>query len=119
MTKVRLIALAVCLAGLPLMQSGCATGPAGRNTDVVVQRINYNGWTNCLRIYNSEIEAVIVPDIGRVMSFSLRGGENVFWEDRSLDGQDPDWNKGWINFGGDKTWPAPEAEWAKYTKRDL
>src|SRR6185295_7540758 len=29
---------------------------------------------------------------------------------------DPD-GKEWINFGGDKTWPAPEADWGKHTGR--
>src|SRR5207245_11371426 len=26
-------------------------------------------------------------------------------------------SKEWINFGGDKTWPSPEADWSKVTGR--
>ena len=57
-----------------------------------------------------------MPEIDRVMSFRLRAGENVFWEDRSLDGKHGDTSgKEWVNFGGDKTWPSPEAEWGTHT----
>lgn len=111
------IRLGAGLAAVVLFTSGCASGSAGRKSDVLIQRVNYNGWTNCLKIYNSKVEAVVVPEIGRVMSLRFHGGENIFWEDRSLDGQSGDWDKGWINFGGDKTWPAPEADWGKYTRR--
>jgi hypothetical protein len=61
---------------------------------------------------------VIVPQIGRIMSFRLLGGENVFWEDCSLDGKSGDASgKEWVNFGGDKSWPAPEADWGAVTGR--
>jgi hypothetical protein len=57
-----------------------------------------------------------VPQIGRVMSFRFLDGTNVFWEDRALDGGEGDGSgKEWVNFGGDKTWPAPEAAWGNYT----
>lgn len=52
------------------------------------------------------------------MSFRFTDGENVFWTDRSLDGKQSDaTGASWVNFGGDKTWPAPEAEWRIHTKR--
>ena len=83
-----------------------------------VERVSYHGWKNALRMRNKMAEVVVVPEIGRVMSFRLRAGENVFWEDHSLDGQRGDAGaKDWINFGGDKTWPAPESDWSKFTKR--
>jgi hypothetical protein len=83
-----------------------------------VTREGYRGWSGALVMRNGQAEVVIVPEIGRVMSFSFAGGENVFWEDMSLAGQavNPD-APDWINFGGDKSWPAPESEWGRYTKR--
>lgn len=83
-----------------------------------VERITYHGWESALRMRNGCAEVVVVPEIGRVMSFRFLNGENVFWEDRSLDGTHGDVSgKEWVNFGGDKTWPAPEADWGKYTGR--
>jgi hypothetical protein len=52
------------------------------------------------------------------MQFGFVGDEGVFWENRDLDAQSGSWEaEKWINFGGDKTWPAPEAEWSKQTRR--
>ena len=90
---------------------------------VTVIPTNYHGWSDSFVLSNGKAEAIVVPRIGRVMQFGFAGEEGVFWENRSLDGQslDPaakDWSKtDWINFGGDKTWPAPESEWSKHTKR--
>jgi hypothetical protein len=61
---------------------------------------------------------VIVPAIGRVMQFSFLEGENPFWEKEALFGQTPDpASNEWKNFGGDKSWPAPQADWPKLTPR--
>jgi len=89
-----------------------------RGKRVLVQRELYRGWSNALALRNGLAEVVVVPEIGRVMSFSFAGGENVLWEDASLAGRpvNPDAPE-WINFGGDKSWPAPEAEWGRYTGR--
>ena len=90
-----------------------AVRPQGR-----VSQITYHGWTNALFLSNESAHVVIVPALGRVMQFGLLGEEGVFWENRALDGRLPDWNTtDWANFGGDKTWPAPEANWSKYTQR--
>jgi len=95
----------------------CALEPGGVPPGKI-ERITYHGWTNAFRLFSPQAEAIVVADIGRVMSFRLVKGENVFWEDHSVDGKrgDPT-GKEWINFGGDKTWPAPEADWGKYTGR--
>src|SRR5947207_10963864 len=40
------------------------------------------------------------------------------WENRTLDGIKPEpESKEWGNFGGDKTWPAPQSDWPKLTSR--
>lgn len=94
------------------------TSPAAENAVTSISRVDFQGWKNALRLSNSQVEAVVVPQVGRVMSFRFGDGENVFWTDRSLDGKQGDaTGAAWINFGGDKTWPAPEADWRIHTKR--
>jgi len=82
-------------------------------------RTNYHGWTNSLLISNGRVEAIVVPAIGRVMQFRLTGDEDgPFWENRQLDGKTPDPDSTeWGNFGGDKSWPAPQTDWDKVTPR--
>lgn len=104
------------LVALALFFTGC-TGPRlGQATKI--QRVTYHGWTDAIRLASEHAEVIVVPQIGRIMSFRLLAGENVFWEDRALDGQSGDASgKEWMNFGGDKSWPAPEADWSKVTGR--
>jgi hypothetical protein len=81
---------------------------------VVIVRTNYHGWTNCIVMRSGGAEAVIVPAIGRILQFGFAGEEGVFWENPALEGQlHPSRAATWLNFGGDKSWPAPEAEWPK------
>ena len=89
-------------------------------TGVSVERVSHHGWAECFRIANGQIEAIVVPRIGRVMQLSRVGAaEGVFWENRELDGQLPDPSSSeWINFGGDKCWPAPQSGWAVHQGRE-
>ena len=82
-------------------------------------RTNYHGWENSILLSNGRVEAVIVPAIGRVMQFRFAGEEEgPFWENHALDGIKPEpESKEWGNFGGDKTWPAPQSDWPKLTPR--
>ena len=54
------------------------------------------------------------------MQFRLAGeDEGVFWVNRLLDGKLPDAaSSEWANFGGDKSWPAPQGDWEKVTGRE-
>jgi hypothetical protein len=100
----------VCLAGAVSLETRAA---------VQIQKATYNGWEQAFTLSNGKVEAVVVPAIGRVMQFRF-AGEKVgpFWENHGLDGKNPDSQSSeWINFGGDKTWPAPQSEWAKITGR--
>ncbi len=80
---------------------------------VSIAPVSYHGWAGCYRIANAHAEAIVVPAIGRVMQFRLLGDEaGVFWENRALDGQvHPPASKEWVNYGGDKCWPAPQSAW--------
>jgi hypothetical protein len=82
--------------------------------DGKINRIDYHGWSECYRLNNGTVDLVFVPQIGRIMRFGYVGGPNFIWENSKLPGQtqDPDFpNKDWMNFGGDKLWPAPQDRW--------
>lgn len=110
----------LALAGaLMLMVTGCISSPGGVvEKPARIERVTYHGWKGALRLRSETAEVIVVPEIGRVMSFRFLDGENIFWEDRALDGRRGAMQgKEWINFGGDKTWPAPESDWGKFTGR--
>jgi hypothetical protein len=101
------VALAATLAAVP--------APA----ETVVKTISYHGWENSLLLSNGKIEVIVVPAIGRVMQARFAAEEDgPFWENRALDGRKPDpASSDWGNFGGDKTWPAPQSDWPSVTPR--
>lgn len=81
---------------------------------VKVDKVAYQGWPNCYRVSNGEIEAIVTGDIGpRVMRFGFVGGQNFFKEYREQLGK-----TGEEKFqlrGGHRVWKAPEdpiATWA-------
>jgi hypothetical protein len=86
---------------------------------IAISRIEYRRWPESVLLSNGQIEVVIAPAIGRVMQMRFRGDEEgPFWENAELAGHRPDpASKTWGNFGGDKTWPAPQADWPKITPR--
>lgn len=108
----------VCVLVLVLATSSVAV--AEKAAAVSVRKITYHGWPNSLLMSNGVAEVVIVPAIGRVMQFRYVGEDSgAFWENRALDGKSPDpVSKDWVNFGGDKSWPAPQADWPKIAGRE-
>ena len=84
-----------------------------------VVRTNYHGWKDAIVLNNGRVEAVIVPEIGRIMQFRFAGAEDgPFWENAALYGKSPEAeSEEWMNFGGDKAWPAPQADWQYKTPR--
>lgn len=89
------------------------------HADTTFSKSTYHGWDEAVTMKNEQIEVVVVPSVGRVMQMRLLGQpEGPFWENRALDGRPADSKSSeWINFGGEKTWPAPQAEWEKMTGR--
>jgi hypothetical protein len=81
---------------------------------------NYQGWENSILVSNGRVEAIIVPQIGRVMQFRVAGhSTGPFWENEELFGYPPDpTSTNWVNFGGDKAWPAPQGDWEYHTPRE-
>ncbi len=73
---------------------------------------NYHLWTNVVAVNNGLVEALIVPNDGRVQQFRFLGDTNgALWENSSLYGQVPNNAAGYNNFGGDKAWPSPQSAW--------
>lgn len=64
------------------------------------------------RLANAHLEALVVPALGRVMRFSRAGGLNHLWTDNiPRQGEAYVSVFGWANWGGDKTWLAPQSRW--------
>jgi hypothetical protein len=119
MTPSHLVGLAaVALAALAVAAVACArrAPPPARAPapGVTVDRRDFHGWP-ALVLGNGRAELTIVPQLaGRLMQLALveaGGARGPFWSHPGLGpGLGGDEN-GWINFGGDKAWPAPQARW--------
>ena len=82
---------------------------------LAAHKTHFHGWAAC-EVANSYIRLVAVPDIGgRIMAYDL-GAHPFFFVDPDLAGKlfTPEENQGdgslaaWKNYGGEKTWPAPQ-----------
>lgn len=72
-----------------------------------IERVEYGGWPNNLRLANEHAELVLTLDIGpRVISYRAVGGENVL---KNYDAQlGTRGELDWKNRGGHRFWLAPE-----------
>jgi hypothetical protein len=54
---------------------------AGANMKTTIEKVEYKGWKNNLKLSNSEAELIITLDVGpRVIRYGYVGGANVFKE---------------------------------------
>jgi hypothetical protein len=104
-------------AGITCLFASVASASAG--PAMQINQAPYHGWREALIISNGKVEAVIVPEVGRIMQFRFAGeNDGPLWENRALDGKPADAaSTNWGNFGGDKTWPSPQADWEAVTGR--
>lgn len=87
----------------------CFMAPVGAQT---VRPGKHKGW-DAYTMENELVRLHVVPKIGgRVIQYAL-GKKEFFWVNPALVGEaspetglDPD--GGWMNYGGDKLWPAPQ-----------
>src|SRR5262245_29518477 len=105
------MAIGRCAAAVAcaLLLVGCRVG------SVTVKPGPWRGWEARV-IRNQVAEVVVVPAIGRVMQFRLLDGQEpsgAFWSHPALGPALAPDEGGWINYGGDKAWPAPQAEWQR------
>jgi hypothetical protein len=124
MVRRRALTAAVMISVLASLGAGqrSLAVPATRfvKSAVIVAHISYHGWRDCYLMSNGQAEVVVVPAVGRVMQFRFAGDEDgPFFENRALDGKRPNPDSTeWANFGGDKTWPAPQGQWKKIIGRE-
>jgi hypothetical protein len=72
-----------------------------------IEKVEYKGWKNNLKISNGEAELIITLDIGpRVIRYGYVGGANVFKEFDEQIGKSGE--KEWMIRGGHRLWHAPE-----------
>lgn len=87
----------------------CAMSTA---SNAQVQRTTYRGWES-LRLKNEFIRLDFTPQLGgRILGYQL-GGHSFLWSNPRLQGQSPPPSHlapdgSWLNWGGDKLWPAPQ-----------
>lgn len=102
---IALIAAAVAIGG-----NLCAVD--SRDWQNLCHASSYRGWKS-LMFSNNGIELQIVPEIGgRIVQLTFAGHE-LLWVNPMLAGKLPPTNGlaadgGWLNYGGDKLWPAPQ-----------
>lgn len=72
-----------------------------------MEKVEYGGWPNCIRLSNGEIELIATTDVGpRVMRFGFVGGQNLLKEIEGDMGKTG--GEKWVPYGGHRLWHAPE-----------
>ena len=91
------------------------TKQSAAGSSCLIEEIDFEGW-KAVSLSNGLVSLVAVPDVGgRIMAYNL-GDYPYLWFDRNLAGKlfSAEENMGdgsiaaWKNYGGDKTWPAPQ-----------
>lgn len=119
----RRLLFTLCLAALAMPAPAAlhiATRPHPAPTRLC--QISYKGWHEAFLLTNGKADVVVVPAIGRIMAYQLAGQPqtNALWNNPALLGKPlpyavpyPARAAEWINYGGDKLWPAPQDDWAR------
>jgi hypothetical protein len=53
---------------------------------IKIEEIDYKGWKNAIEISNADINLIVVPEVGRIIHFSFKNSENIFYENSELEG---------------------------------
>jgi hypothetical protein len=77
-----------------------------------ISQVKYFGW-DAYRLTDGRTDAIVVPAIGRVMSFGRVGEKSWLWSAMAVKGKASDW-AGWRNWGGEKTWLSPQSRWNEF-----
>jgi hypothetical protein len=84
-----------------------SAAPASEKGTPTVDRVEYKGWKNNLRLANAESELIVTLDVGpRVISYRPAGGANVFKEYPEQIGKSGE--RDWQMRGGHRLWAGPE-----------
>ncbi|MFT3705320.1 MAG: hypothetical protein QM802_23330 [Agriterribacter sp.] len=72
------------------------------------EKIHYEGWPNCIRLFNNQVELIVTTDVGpRIVQFGFINQQNFLYlvpAHRGTTGGDD-----WRIYGGHRLWLAPEA----------
>jgi hypothetical protein len=80
---------------------------AAEKGKVTVEKIEYKGYPNNLRLTNGDAELILTLDVGpRIISYKLKGGKNVFVELADQMGKSGETE--WVARGGHRLWVGPE-----------
>src|SRR5262249_49134090 len=80
---------------------------AGANMKTTIEKVEYKGWKNNLKLSNGEVELIITLDVGpRVIRYGYVGGANVLKEVDAQIGKSGE--REWMIRGGHRLWHAPE-----------
>jgi hypothetical protein len=90
------------------LQSGPgAAGAEKGRAAVSVEKVEYRGWKNNLKVSNGEAELIVTLDVGpRIISYRLADGKNVFKNYDEMMGKSGEAE--WMIRGGHRLWAAPE-----------
>lgn len=96
-----MIATIIAGVAMPLMAAADEKGK------VTVEKVEYKGWKNNLRLSNGDAELILTLDVGpRVISYKLANGKNVFVE--LVDQLGKSGESEWVARGGHRLWVGPE-----------
>ena len=74
----------------------------------LMEKTEYKGWPNCIRLFNGDIELIITTDVGpRIIRCGYINGPNLFYVADAETGKTGGTN--WRIYGGHRLWHAPEA----------
>ena len=107
-----LISLLIFVSSIFIQRCQNQTNKTGGTVEV--KNTTYKGWDEAIKIDNNKIKVIVVPAIGRIMSFGYSDGQNLLWNNEKYLGQRMPYldneieASDWINYGGDKVWPLEE-----------
>ena len=102
------IHLSAIMAAIVMAGIGIPTPVAAdEKGKVMVEKVEYKGWKNNLRLSNGDAELILTLDVGpRVLSYKLKDGKNVFVELSDQLGKSGE--SEWVARGGHRLWVGPE-----------
>jgi hypothetical protein len=82
------------------------------------ETIAFNGWKNCLRLANDQVEVVTTLDVGpRILVYRRHGAPNVLKQYSEQQGGERETE--WMIRGGHRLWIAPEDEVLSYHRDNV
>jgi len=92
--------------------TGCATANQPQNITELSPTPDPLRYGKTYTLENESVTLTVAPDIGRITHFGFSGERNLLWmNDSAKLTQKKSDGTNWFNWGGDKVWPAQQADW--------